>query len=379
MYTVSRISLIALLSAGVNLPGSTRAAVAIDTVAVGNVGNGPDTRYETPGYGGVDYVYHIAKYEVTAGQYTEFLNAVATTDTYALYNTTMWSSAHGCKIQRSGSPGSYSYSVAPGWATRPVNLVSWGDAARFANWLHNGQPTGPQGLNTTEDGSYFLDGATSDAALLAVIRNVNATWVLPSEDEWYKGAYHKNDGITDNYWDYPTGTNGTPSNQVITPDPGNNANFDWSIGGPYYRTEAGEFENSESCYGTFDQGGNVWEWNEAIVVGIYGPVRGLRGGSYYYEVGYLLASYRDLNHHGPTYESPNFGFRVAKIPERSPGDMNCDGAVDFNDVNPFVLAITSHAQYQQQYPNCDWMLADCNGDGYVDFDDINPFVALLSR
>ena len=48
----------------------------------------------------------------------------------------------GCKIQRSGSSGSYTYSVAADWANRPVNYVSWGDAARFANWLHNGQPTG---------------------------------------------------------------------------------------------------------------------------------------------------------------------------------------------------------------------------------------------
>ena len=37
-----------------------------------------------------------------------------------------------------------------------------------------------------------------------------------------------------------------------------------SIGSPYYRTNVGEFENSASAYGTFDQGGNVWEWNEAI-------------------------------------------------------------------------------------------------------------------
>ena len=50
-------------------------------------GNGPDAIV-----GAVDYVYEIGKYEVTAGQYTEFLNAVAATDTYGLYNTDMWSS-----------------------------------------------------------------------------------------------------------------------------------------------------------------------------------------------------------------------------------------------------------------------------------------------
>jgi len=72
----------------------------------------------------VDYVYQIGKYEVTNAQYIEFLNAVAETDTYGLYSTNMWS------IERSGSSGSYTYTVAADRADRPVNHVSWGDAAR---------------------------------------------------------------------------------------------------------------------------------------------------------------------------------------------------------------------------------------------------------
>ncbi len=38
----------------------------------------------------------------------------------------------------------------------PVNFVSFWDGLRFANWLHNGQPTGAQGNSTTEDGAYTL-------------------------------------------------------------------------------------------------------------------------------------------------------------------------------------------------------------------------------
>jgi formylglycine-generating enzyme required for sulfatase activity len=46
------------------------------------------------------------------------------------------------------------------------------------------------------------------------------------------------------------------------------------IGSPYYRMNVGEFENSDSPYGTFDQGGNIWEWNEAIFsVGSYRCLR----------------------------------------------------------------------------------------------------------
>ncbi len=84
---ISAVSLAGILvwSAGV------QAQVVMEMVTIGNPGNEPDTRYETPGYGGVDYVYEIGKYEVTAGQYTEFLNAVADEDTYGLYNADMWS------------------------------------------------------------------------------------------------------------------------------------------------------------------------------------------------------------------------------------------------------------------------------------------------
>jgi len=305
-------------------------AVNIDLVTVGNPGNvgelsglsavpnghGPDQVC-----GAVGYTYWIGKFEVTAGQYCAFLDAVAKTDTYGLYNASMDTAvnAYGCNIKRTGSPGNYTYSVADDWANRPVNYVSWGDAARFANWLTNGQPTGPQNASTTEDGSYYLNGAMTNAQLLAVTRKSNARYVIPSEDEWYKAAYHKNDGVTGNYWDYPTRTNSVPSNVVSNPDPGNNANYydysgmgthGYSIGGPYYRTPVGEFENSESPYGTFDQGGNLWEWNEAV---IYGTNRGLRGGWWGSAVDVLSAASR--NSYGPTGEFYSFGFRIAEVPE----------------------------------------------------------------
>ena len=61
-----------------------------------------------------------------------------------------------------------------------------------------------------------------------------------------------------------------------------------------------------------------------------------------------------------------------------PGDLNCDGVVDFKDINPFVLLLTDPAGWQTAYPNCPQENGDANGDGVVDFKDINPFVALLA-
>ena len=90
----------------------------------------------------------------------------------------------------------------------------------------------------------------------------------------------------------PTSSDTVLSNDLVDPDPGNNAMFydsGYTIGSPYYRTEVGAHENSDSPYDTFDQGGNVWEWNEAI---LYGSYRGLRGGSFDYHDGFLRAASR---------------------------------------------------------------------------------------
>src|SRR4051812_47400768 len=116
------------------------AAITIETVPIGDIGNPSDP---ASARGAVNNAYNIGKYEVTVGQYTEFLNAVAATDTYALYNTRMASDQNIAGIAQSGISGSYSYSLI-GSPNHPISYVSWGDAARFVNWLKNGQPTGPQ-------------------------------------------------------------------------------------------------------------------------------------------------------------------------------------------------------------------------------------------
>ncbi len=289
--------------------------VAISTVPVGDIGNAPDTRYETPGYGSVSYPYNIGKYEVTAGQYTEFLNKVAATDTYQLYDPGMANTEYGSGISRSGSSGSYMYSVHASFVNRPVGYVSYWDACRFANWLHNGQPTGAQGAGTTETGAYTLNGYNGTDGR-TIQRNPGARWALPSEDEWYKAAYYKGGSTNAGYWDYPTRSNTAPGRDLNDVS-GNNANYGappYPIQPPYSTTVAGQFENSESPYGTFDQGGNVWEWNQAITLQEASRAfRGLRGGSFGDDLFSLHAACRSGN--DPSYGYYRFGFRVAEVPE----------------------------------------------------------------
>jgi formylglycine-generating enzyme required for sulfatase activity len=283
----------------------------METVTVGDPRNAPDTRYDIAfPPSGVPYVYEIGRCEVTANQYCEFLNAVASSDPYGLYSTGMdsWT------IVQSGSPGSYSYEVSSGCGNLPVNRVGWGDAARFVNWLHNGQPTGAQGLTTTEDGSYYLNGATSDADLALVVREPDATWVIPSESEWYKAAYYKGGSRNAGYWDYPTQSNSPPTAEA---PPGGSmtvasANYLLVMGTAFRRTDVGaySYKPSTSAYGTFDQGGNVFEWHDTAY---FGTDRSLRGGAYHSEAYFLRAATRVISN--PTAEHSDFGFRVAYVPE----------------------------------------------------------------
>lgn len=294
---------------------------SLEMVTVGDPGNAADTCYGT--HGAVGYSYQIGKYEVTTAQYTEFLNAVAATDTYGLYNPNMAQATvdrvWGCNIQQNGSSGSYSYSVASDWANRPVNYVSFWDACRFVNWLYNGQGSG-----STETGVYTLGGYNGDDGR-TIQRNPGTGWWLPSDDEWYKAAFYKGNGTNSGYWLYPTQSNSVPTNQVLPTDPGDSANYlpvlgdyilgDYSIGSPYYRTNVGEFENSASAYGTFDQAGNVWEWNEAVSHYDY---RGLRGGSFGNRGSDTLSAAGGSSYY-PSFEFMSTGFRIAgAVPEPSP-------------------------------------------------------------
>jgi hypothetical protein len=60
-----------------------------------------------------------------------------------------------------------------------------------------------------------------------------------------------------------------------------------------------------------------------------------------------------------------------------PGDMNCDGVLNFADINAFIVALQSESAYAAAYPYCRWLNADCNGDGHVTFADIDCFLSLL--
>ena len=304
--------------------GTWTGAASLQFVTVGNPGNAADTTVMTDGttgYGSVGYTYQMGKYDVTVGQYTAFLNAVAATDKYGLYNSHMavvGSGTYGCGIVRSGSSGSYAYSVATAYQNFPVNYVTWGDAARFCNWLQNGQLTAPEGPGTTETGAYTLNGDTGD---YMETRNAGAKYFIPSENEWYKAAYYNPSNGT--YWAYSTKSNTAPSN-VLSATGTNNANYaiwngsNWGYTDPTnYLTSVGAFADSPGPYGTYDMGGDVWQWNEAI---IYNAERYLRGGGWG-DYSISLVSSDRSEYVSPTSVDGDSGFRVASLAVPEPGSL----------------------------------------------------------
>jgi len=319
-------ALVALLLTSLAVPNAR--AVTIDWVTVGNLGNTNDTT----GYGAVGYSYQIGKYEVTIGQYTDFLNAVAAADPYSLYNTNMGTNLNTAGISRSGTSGGYSYSVINNGGpsgNRPITYVSWFDAARFANWMQNGQGSG-----STETGAYTLVGGQTSGT--APARNPGAQFYIPTENEWYKAAFYspvKSGPGSPGYYHYATQSDSVPGNAIGSLT--NQANYQSGVysvtqEGDYsssqnYLTDVGAFTNSASYYGTFDQSGNVQEWND--LTGAAGFSRGLRGGDWGGSAFGMSRSGRN-DSTSTNHTNSNLGFRLASpvsspspIPEIDPAGL----------------------------------------------------------
>jgi sulfatase modifying factor 1 len=254
-----------------------------ELVSVGNAGNKADST----SFGAVSYEYRIGKYEVTNEQLCGFLNAAARANTLKLYDPRMAGEYGG--ITRSGDSGSYTYAVKEGMGKKPVNFVTWETAVRYANWLTNGGAKGD-----TETGSYTIkDGKVTVPDHAALAAGKTTKWVLPSENEWYKAAYYdprKAGG--GGYWLYPARSDDVPAANLNSNAP----------------TEVGSYAKAVSPYGTYDQGGNMWEYNDTRK----GNKVGLRGGSFWINdnANYLRSTTR---YDVLSAKWPNYGFRVVAL------------------------------------------------------------------
>ena len=283
----------------------------IDFVNIGNPGNPADTTANPSSCGKVDYAYRMGKYEISRDMIT--------------------------KANAAGSLGitladmtSYGGNVG----THPATGVSWNEAARFVNWLNTSQGFSPAYKFSVQpgEGGYSANAniqlwQSGDAGYNAAnrFRNDLARYVLPSVDEWYKAAYYdpgKPGGA--GYWDYPTGSDTTPT-AVGSDTAAGTAVYKQSYNsGPADITLAGGL----SPFGTMGQGGNVQEWEETeydLTNDSGGSWRGYRGGDWYGDPYGLQSSYRGS--YGPEGGIGFSGFRVASVPEPGSITLLAAGAI----------------------------------------------------
>jgi formylglycine-generating enzyme required for sulfatase activity len=267
-------------------------SISMSYVTVGNPDNAADSATGSL-YGSVSYTYDIGEYDVTDSQYATFLNDVDPTgaNTLALYSP-QGDAEYGVTFNSAATNGS-KYSVIPGYANMPVVDVDYWDTLRFVNWMNNGE-----GNASTETGAYTLLGGTptpgnSSSLLSNPQHNAGATVWLPSENEWYKAAYY--DPANGTYSTYATQSDTAPGNTI-----GNSANEANYNNGVYsvtqssgyndsqnYLTAVGSFTDSASYYGTFDQSGDVYNWEATT-----SPYPVLRGGYWNYDSSIMSSSAR---------------------------------------------------------------------------------------
>lgn len=162
-----------------------------------------------------------------------------------------------------------------------------------------------------------------------VTRDAGARFWLPSQDEWYKAAYHDaSAGLSGAYFDYATGSDTMPISDQPgdSPDGANYFNDDGLPNGfndgyaatgstsfrPNPLTDVGAYFLAPSPYGTYDQTGNVAEWTETVF-SLSPPYRLAPGGNWFGSQGSLLAAMPNIG--GPAGSSSILGFRIATIPE----------------------------------------------------------------
>lgn len=242
--------------------------INIDFIAIGGSGNTVDPATGSL-YGSVDYNYRIGKYEITNAQWNAFTAAAGVptgNPSNAYYQTAYFTSAQ-----------------------QPTNNVSWYEAAQFCNYLTSGNKS---------LGAYQL-GTNGDITVnrAAAVSAYGTTYVIPTENEWYKAAYYKS--ASGGYSSYANGQDTIPA-----------ADNGWNYTGGTYSAPWDVGTGAKEQNGTYDMMGNIMEWNETLIGGAY---RGIRGGSYASISSSLKSSYRLDNN--PYYEYAGLGFRVASIPE----------------------------------------------------------------
>jgi formylglycine-generating enzyme required for sulfatase activity len=287
------------------------APISINYATIGNPGNAAQN---VTNWGSVPSVYKIATTETTNKDYVAFLNSVdpAGTNPRGIYNSTNAASPlYGIAFSGTAASGS-KYTVKTGtapsgfaYSDMPVLFTNWFSAARFTNWLANGQTSGTASM---ESGAYTLNGQVSGPI---PTRTPGASVFLPSRDEWYKAAFFLSS--SNSYFIFPTSSNSVPTATISNVSLANAANYDVVTTSPI---TVGSYINSASPYGLYDMLGNVTEFTDTS----NGTNVQVFGGSHATPASQLPLWDVNGNYAAGVFRNPanatsHLGFRVAAVPE----------------------------------------------------------------
>jgi hypothetical protein len=148
----------------------------------------------------VNYEYAISKTELSAGQYYEYVEAIKS----------FWQGdlreLNGSYVRYTGTGQAFGVRSNAVNNNYPAGVNLW-NAARYANWLHNGKVNEAWAF---QSGAYEVPQLGNDPEYYpngALERSPDAKYWIPSEDEWVKAVYWdpSKDGVG-GYWPYPNGT-----------------------------------------------------------------------------------------------------------------------------------------------------------------------------
>ncbi len=252
----------------------------IDFVRITHAGNTPWPGTGTPddrtsGRGGVNYEYHIGRFEVTTAQWVEFFNAAYDRPVADRIPHLAPPSFWGGVPVTPNTPGGLRWQVPAGNEMLPVGNISWRMAAIYCNWLHNNKSSAREafldGAYSVSTFGYFGNIFTDQAA-----HHPGARYWIPTWDEWLKAAHydpHRYGEEQGGWWLYPNGTD-TP---LVYGPPGvevngqlAQANAGWWMSFPGYNPDLvplGAYAEVTSPWGLFDVAGGSAEWTESILTG----------------------------------------------------------------------------------------------------------------
>lgn len=288
-------TLLALLAAcaGPNLPIQTAPIdTGVDPEAWVRVPAGPFALGQFNDPAEVDHDFEIMATPVTVAQYAAFLNEALTSGTVRIMGDQVvgfypGDEFHGHKHEERIDPGDYLHIAL---STPELRLVRNGEQFVALTPYENHPMTMV---------SWFAAKAFCEAT----------GGRLPTQAEWEKAARGEDgrpfpwgDELTRNVANYYN------SSDIFEKALGKAG--DTTPVGFYNGRTYGEYAtiDNASPYGAYDMAGNVWQWTADITEGIH--YRFMRGGSKA-DYGYMLRTWT-RNNAGPTYTSPNVGFRCVR-------------------------------------------------------------------